>query len=90
MLQKGCHGQIAESQAGTSKGKLINIKLLAPSLTKASIQKQKLLQNKVCKYHRGLKYATPSHCKRLFFSMRKAYISTLILQGSEKQNDIIT
>ena len=31
---KGCHGQTAESQAGTSKGKLTNTKLLAPSLTK--------------------------------------------------------
>ena len=33
MLQKGCHGQTAERQAGTSKGKLTNTKLLAPSLT---------------------------------------------------------
>ena len=30
---KGCHGQTAESQAGTSKGKLSNAKLLATSLT---------------------------------------------------------
>ena len=30
---KGCHGQTAESQADTSKGKLTNTKLLAPSLT---------------------------------------------------------
>ena len=28
---KGCHGQTAQSQAGTSKGKLANTK--APSLT---------------------------------------------------------
>ena len=33
MLQKGCHGQTAESQAGTSKRKLANTKLLAPNLT---------------------------------------------------------
>ena len=30
---KECHGKAAESEAGTSKGKLTNIKLLAPSLT---------------------------------------------------------
>ena len=30
---KGCHGKTAESQAGTSKGKLTNVKLMAPSLT---------------------------------------------------------
>ena len=30
---KGCHGQTAEHQAGTSKGKLTNTKLLTPSLT---------------------------------------------------------
>ena len=30
---KGCHGKTAESQADTSKGKLTNTKLLAPSLT---------------------------------------------------------
>ena len=30
---KGCYGQTAESQAGTSKGKLTNTKLLAPTLT---------------------------------------------------------
>ena len=30
---KWCNGQTAESQAGTSKGKLTNTKLLAPSLT---------------------------------------------------------
>ena len=30
---KECHGKTAESEAGTSKGKLTNIKLLAPSLT---------------------------------------------------------
>ena len=30
---KGCHGQTAENQADTSKGKLTNTKLLAPSLT---------------------------------------------------------
>ena len=29
---KGCHGQTAESQAGTRKGKLTSTKLLAPSL----------------------------------------------------------
>ena len=33
MLQKGCHGQTAESQVGTIKGKLTNTTLLAPSLT---------------------------------------------------------
>ena len=33
MLQKACHGQTVESQAGTSKRKLTNAKLLAPSLT---------------------------------------------------------
>ena len=34
MLQKGCYGQTAKSQAGTtSKGKLTNTKLLAPSMT---------------------------------------------------------
>ena len=30
---KGCHRQTAEIQAGTSKDKLTNTKLLAPSLT---------------------------------------------------------
>ena len=30
---KGCHGQTAESQASTSKGKPTNTKLLASSLT---------------------------------------------------------
>ena len=30
---KGCHGQTAESQEGTSKGKFTNTKLLSPSLT---------------------------------------------------------
>ena len=39
-------GQTAESQAGTSKGKLTNTKLLAPSLTSASIQKQKTVRRK--------------------------------------------
>ena len=33
MLQKGCHGQTSERQAGTSKSKLINTKLLVPSVT---------------------------------------------------------
>ena len=30
---KGCHGQTAESQAGTNKGKPTNTKFLALSLT---------------------------------------------------------
>ena len=51
-----------------------NTKLLAL----ASIQNKKLLEDKVDKYHHGLKYRTPSHRKRLFFSVRKAYIATLI------------
>ena len=38
---KGCHGQTAESQAGTTKGKFTNAKLLAPCLTETSIQKTK-------------------------------------------------
>ena len=38
---KGCHRQTAETQAGTSKGKLTNMKLLAPSLT-SQYPKQKV------------------------------------------------
>ena len=30
---KGCHGKTAESQPGTSKGKVTDTKSLAPSLT---------------------------------------------------------
>ena len=33
MLEKGWHGQNAESQAGTSKSKRTNTKLVTPSLT---------------------------------------------------------
>ena len=32
-VTKECHGQTAESQAGTTKGKFTNTKLLAPNLT---------------------------------------------------------
>ena len=32
ILQKGCNGKTAESQAGTNKSKITNTKLLAPSL----------------------------------------------------------
>lgn len=54
--------KIAGSQKGKSKSELTNTKYLTSSPIKANIPK-KTLKNKVCNYHHGLKYLTPSHCK---------------------------
>ena len=77
-LQKGSHGQNTESRAGTSKGKLTNTKLLAPSLTQASIQKQKLLEDKVCKYHHGLSIGLLVTVKTVLFCDEGLYFNLYI------------
>ena len=65
--QNATNSLMEKLQERQTKAKLSNTKLLAPSISQYS--KNKLLEDKVCKYHHQLKYRTPSHCKRLSFSL---------------------